>query len=183
MIQPAAVLHFRWHMHTHIYSIYTVRIYKQYCSPLWVLFRQIKLGNPTMTLLWLNPTCAPCQDQYHIMSLEMTEKLATGISSVLSSQLIAPCFVMHPLHHIQICEGSVAGVRSLPCRYIRIRRQNGTMCVFMTSWEWQCAGILEHGIIDPGLKSRVGASLCGLCMFSPCVRGFPPGSPSHSPKS
>ena len=31
----------------------------------------------------------------------------------------------------------------------------------------------------------VGALLCGVCMFSPCQRGFPPGAPasSHSPKT
>ena len=30
-----------------------------------------------------------------------------------------------------------------------------------------------------------GSSLCGVCMFSPCWRGFPPGPPvsSHSPKT
>jgi len=30
-----------------------------------------------------------------------------------------------------------------------------------------------------------GALLCGVCMFSPCQRGFPPGAPasSHSPKT
>uniref|UniRef100_A0A3B4D421 Uncharacterized protein n=1 Tax=Pygocentrus nattereri TaxID=42514 RepID=A0A3B4D421_PYGNA len=40
----------------------------------------------------------------------------------------------------------------------------------------------------PGFDSpagRPGSSLCGVCMFSPCLRGFPPGSPvsSHSPKT
>ena len=31
----------------------------------------------------------------------------------------------------------------------------------------------------------VGALLCGVCMFSPCQRGFSPGTPasSHSPKT
>ena len=28
--------------------------------------------------------------------------------------------------------------------------------------------------LNPG---RSGAFLCGVCMFSPCLRGFPPGAP------
>uniref|UniRef100_A0AAR2IWA8 Immunoglobulin V-set domain-containing protein n=1 Tax=Pygocentrus nattereri TaxID=42514 RepID=A0AAR2IWA8_PYGNA len=43
-------------------------------------------------------------------------------------------------------------------------------------------------VSGPGFDSpagRPGSSLCGVCMFSPCLRGFPPGSPvsSHSPKT
>jgi len=36
----------------------------------------------------------------------------------------------------------------------------------------------------PGFNSWLGHSLCGVCTFSPCLRGFPPGAPvsSHSPK-
>ena len=36
----------------------------------------------------------------------------------------------------------------------------------------------------PGFNSRLGHCLCGVCTFSPCLRGFPPGAPvsSHSPK-
>ena len=35
----------------------------------------------------------------------------------------------------------------------------------------------------PGFDSRLG-SLCGVCTFSSCLRGFPPGAPvsSHNPK-
>ncbi|MED6253040.1 Regulator of microtubule dynamics protein 2 [Ataeniobius toweri] len=37
----------------------------------------------------------------------------------------------------------------------------------------------------PGFDSRPGAFLHGVCMFSPCMRGFSPGTPasSHSPKT
>ena len=37
----------------------------------------------------------------------------------------------------------------------------------------------------PGFNSRLGSlSVCGVCTFSPCLRGFPPGAPvsSHNPK-
>ena len=38
-----------------------------------------------------------------------------------------------------------------------------------------------------GFDSRLGRGvfLCGVCMFSPCLRGFSPGTPasSHSPKT
>lgn len=35
------------------------------------------------------------------------------------------------------------------------------------------------------VPARVRAFLCGVCKFSPCLRGFPPGAPpsSHSPKA
>ncbi|XP_038659988.1 glutaredoxin-like protein C5orf63 homolog isoform X2 [Scyliorhinus canicula] len=37
----------------------------------------------------------------------------------------------------------------------------------------------------PRFDSRLGHCLCGVCTFSPCLRGFPPGAPvsSHSPKT
>ncbi|MEQ2244212.1 hypothetical protein ILYODFUR_014794 [Ilyodon furcidens] len=37
----------------------------------------------------------------------------------------------------------------------------------------------------PGFDSRPGVFLHGVCMFSPCMRGFSPGTPasSHSPKT
>jgi len=36
----------------------------------------------------------------------------------------------------------------------------------------------------PGFNSRLGHGLCGVCTFSLCLRGFPPGAPvsSHNPK-
>ena len=37
---------------------------------------------------------------------------------------------------------------------------------------------------DPGLIPGLDHCLCGVCTFSPCLRGFPPGAivSSHSPK-
>ncbi|MEQ2237489.1 hypothetical protein ILYODFUR_023580, partial [Ilyodon furcidens] len=37
----------------------------------------------------------------------------------------------------------------------------------------------------PGFASRLGVFLHGVCMFSPCMRGFSLGTPasSHSPKT
>ena len=44
--------------------------------------------------------------------------------------------------------------------------------------------LLPHGVRDPGSIPDSVHSLCGVCMFSPCLREFPPGSPvsSHTPQ-
>jgi len=44
--------------------------------------------------------------------------------------------------------------------------------------------LLPHSARDPSLIPGLGHPLCGVCTFSPCLRGFPPGAPvsSHSPK-
>ena len=48
----------------------------------------------------------------------------------------------------------------------------------------QWLALLPHSARDPGLIPALVHCLCGLCMFSPGLRGFPPGAPvfSHSPK-
>ncbi|XP_078075776.1 POC1 centriolar protein homolog B isoform X5 [Mustelus asterias] len=48
----------------------------------------------------------------------------------------------------------------------------------------QCLALLPHSTRDPGSTPPLGHCLCGICTFSPCLRGFPPGAPisSHFPK-
>ena len=48
----------------------------------------------------------------------------------------------------------------------------------------QWLALLPHSVRDPGSIPSLGHCLCGVCRFSPCLRGFPPGAPvsSHSPK-
>ena len=48
----------------------------------------------------------------------------------------------------------------------------------------QWLALLLHSTRDPGSIPGLGHCLCGVCTFSPCLRGFPPGAPvsSHSPK-
>ncbi|XP_056147070.1 surfeit locus protein 2 isoform X2 [Lampris incognitus] len=43
---------------------------------------------------------------------------------------------------------------------------------------------LSPGLVQPWWVI-LGHPVCGVCMFSPCLRGFPPGAPvsSHSPKT
>merc|ERR1711980_625 len=49
---------------------------------------------------------------------------------------------------------------------------------------WRLA-LSPHSKRVAGSIPGVGALLCGVCMFSPCQRGFSPGTPasSHSPKT
>jgi len=44
--------------------------------------------------------------------------------------------------------------------------------------------LLPHGTRNPGSLPGLGQCLCGVCMFSLCLCGVPPGAPvsSHSPK-
>ena len=44
--------------------------------------------------------------------------------------------------------------------------------------------LAPHSAKDLGSIPALGDCLCGVCTFSPCLRGFPPGAPvsSHSPK-
>ena len=48
----------------------------------------------------------------------------------------------------------------------------------------QWLALLLHSSRDLGSIPGLGHCLCGVCTFSPCLRGFPPGAPvsSHSPK-
>jgi len=48
----------------------------------------------------------------------------------------------------------------------------------------QWLALLPHSTRDPGLIPALGHGLCGVCTFSPCLCGFPPGAliASHSPK-
>jgi len=48
----------------------------------------------------------------------------------------------------------------------------------------QWLALLPHSTRDPGLIPGLGHCLCGVCPFTPCLHGFPPGAPvsSHSPK-
>ena len=36
--------------------------------------------------------------------------------------------------------------------------------------------LLPHSTRDPGSIPGSGHCLCGVCTFSPCLRGFPPGA-------
>ena len=51
---------------------------------------------------------------------------------------------------------------------------------------FKCSGLalLPHSARDPGTIPALVDCLCGVCTFSPCLCGFPPGAPvsSHSPK-
>jgi len=51
-------------------------------------------------------------------------------------------------------------------------------------WVAQWLALLSHSARDPGSISGLGHCLCGVCTFSPCLRGFPPGAAvsCHSPK-
>jgi len=48
----------------------------------------------------------------------------------------------------------------------------------------QWLALLPHCARDPGSMPGLGLCLCGVCTFSPCLSGFPPGAPlsSHSLK-
>ena len=48
----------------------------------------------------------------------------------------------------------------------------------------QWFALLLHSSRDLGSIPGSGHCLCGVCTFSSCLRGFPPGAPvsSHSPK-
>jgi len=40
--------------------------------------------------------------------------------------------------------------------------------------------LLPHSARDPGSIPGLGHCLCGVCTFSPCLHGFPPGAPVFS---
>ena len=44
----------------------------------------------------------------------------------------------------------------------------------------QWLAVLPHSARDPGPLPGSNHCLCGVCKFSPCVRGFPPGAPVSS---
>ena len=44
----------------------------------------------------------------------------------------------------------------------------------------QQLALLPHSARDPGSIPGLGHCLCGVCKFSPCLRGFPPGTPVSS---
>ena len=44
----------------------------------------------------------------------------------------------------------------------------------------QWLALLPHSAGDPGLIPGLGHCLCGVCTFSPFLRGFPPGAPVSS---
>ena len=48
----------------------------------------------------------------------------------------------------------------------------------------QLLALLPHSARDPGSIAGLGHCLRGVCTFSPCLCGFPPGAPvsSHTPK-
>ena len=51
--------------------------------------------------------------------------------------------------------------------------------------EWLALSPHSEKVLGSSPGFGTGAFLCGVCMFSPCSRGFPPGTPvsSHSPKT
>jgi len=51
-------------------------------------------------------------------------------------------------------------------------------------WVAQWIALLPHSARDLGPIPGLGHCLCGVCTFSPCLCGFPPGAPvsSHTPK-
>jgi len=67
-------------------------------------------------------------------------------------------------------------------------------CAVKLSDEWGHSGwggtvaqwlaLLPHSARDPCSIPASGHCLCGVCTFSPCLHGFPPGAlvSSHSPK-
>jgi len=56
------------------------------------------------------------------------------------------------------------------------KKQGGTVA--------QWLALLLHSSRDLGSIPGLGHCQCGVCTFSSCLRGFPPGAPvsSHSPK-
>ena len=44
----------------------------------------------------------------------------------------------------------------------------------------QWLALLPHSARDPGSIPGLGHCLCGVCTFSPCLCGFPPGAPVSS---
>ena len=66
----------------------------------------------------------------------------------------------------------------------RIDGPNGLILLQRVAQLAQWLALLPHSTRDLGSIPGLGQCLCGVCTFSPCLRGFPPGVPvsSHSPK-
>ena len=83
---------------------------------------------------------------------------------------------------------SVGELAQMVERSLSMREVVGSMPTFSTLISGgtvaQWLALLPHSTRDPDSIPASGDRLCGICTFSPCLRGFPLGAlvSSHSPK-
>ena len=86
----------------------------------------------------------------------------------------------HSGHRLQRAKdqrtGNLQNVKQRALRKCKHLQKHPTVGGMVAQW----LALLPHSTRDPGSISGLGHCLCGVCTFSPCLRGFPPSAPVFS---